>query len=113
MDNNNGSGANGNKVQIWACDGFAPAQNWTVNTNGTITIDGGCLDITGANNNGTRWSCGPATADPTSNGKRQNGASRQPRLRQMPRCPQRNTTNGTQLQIWSCSGANNQKWTIL
>ena len=61
MDNNNGSGANGNKVQIWACDGYAPAQNWTVNTNGTITIDGGCLDITGAKySNGTLvelWTC--------------------------------------------------------
>ena len=61
MDNNNGSGANGNKVQVWACDGYAPAQNWTVNTNGTITIDGGCLDITGANyTNGTLvelWTC--------------------------------------------------------
>src|SRR6516164_6336673 len=41
LDNNNGSGANGNKVQVWQCDGFAPAQNWTVNSNGTLTIDGG------------------------------------------------------------------------
>ena len=36
VDNNNGSGANGNKVQIWDCDGYAPAQNWTVNSNGTL-----------------------------------------------------------------------------
>lgn len=26
--------------------------------------------------------------------------------------PNSSTTNGTQPQIWSCSGANNQKWTI-
>ena len=61
VDNNNGSGANGNKVQMWDCDGYAPAQNWTVNSNGTLTIDGGCMDITGANfNNGTLvelWTC--------------------------------------------------------
>jgi formylmethanofuran dehydrogenase subunit C len=60
-DNNNGSGANGNKVQIWDCDGNTGAQNWTVNGNGTLTIDGGCMDITGANfSNGTLielWTC--------------------------------------------------------
>jgi hypothetical protein len=75
MDDNNGSGANGTKVQIWACDGYAPAQNWTVNTNGTITIDGGCLDITGANgNNGTPvelWACNGGTNQQR---KAQNGA---------------------------------------
>ena len=49
VDNNNGSGTNGNKVQIWDCDGNTAAQNWTVNSNGTLTIDGGCMDITGAN----------------------------------------------------------------
>ena len=60
-DNNNGSGTNGNKVQIWTCDGNTAAQNWTVNSNGTLTIDGGCMDITGANySNGTLiewWTC--------------------------------------------------------
>ena len=56
VDNNNGSTANGNKVQMWACDGYAPAQNWTLNSNGSISINGtsSCIDITGANyNNGT------------------------------------------------------------
>ncbi len=113
MDNNNGSGANGNKVQIWACDGFAPAQNWTVNSNGTITIDGGCLDITGANfSNGTKvelWACNGGTNQQwtASNGALVNPASG--------KClddPNGSTTNGTQLQIWSCSGASNQKWTV-
>jgi non-reducing end alpha-L-arabinofuranosidase len=50
LDNNNDSGADGNT-----------AQNWTVNANGTITIDGGGLDITGAKYfNGTLvelWTC--------------------------------------------------------
>ena len=61
VDNNNGSGTAGNKVQIWDCDGNTAAQNWTVNSNGTLTIDGGCMDITNANySNGTLiewWSC--------------------------------------------------------
>ena len=113
MDNNNGSGANGNKVQIWACDGFAPAQNWTVNSNGTITIDGGCLDITGANfNNGTLvelWTCnGGSNQQWTA----QNGALVNPASGKCLDDPNGSTTNGTQLQIWSCSGASNQKWTV-
>jgi non-reducing end alpha-L-arabinofuranosidase len=113
MDNNNGSGANGNKVQIWACDGFAPAQNWTVNSNGTITIDGGCLDITGANfNNGTLvelWTCNGGS---NQQWRSQNGALVNPASGKCLDDPNGSTTNGTQLQIWSCSGANNQKWSI-
>jgi hypothetical protein len=113
MDNNNGSGANGNKVQIWACDGFAPAQNWTVNANGTITIDGGCLDITGANNNnGTLvelWTCNGGA---NQQWQAQNGALVNPTSGKCLDDPNSSTTNGTQLQIWACSGAANQKWTI-
>jgi len=113
MDNNNGSGANGNKVQIWTCDGYAPAQNWTVNANGTITIDGGCLDITGANyTNGTLaelWTCnGGANQQWTAS----NGALVNPTSGKCLDDPNSSTTNGTQLQIWSCSGAANQKWTL-
>jgi len=113
MDNNNGSGANGNKVQIWACDGFAPAQNWTVNANGTITIDGGCLDITGANfSNGTPvelWACnGGSNQQWTAS----NGALVNPASGKCLDDPNGSTTNGTQLQIWSCSGASNQKWAV-
>jgi hypothetical protein len=113
MDNNNASGANGNKVQIWACDGNAAAQNWTVNSNGTLTIDGGCLDITGANfNNGTHlelWTCnGGSNQQWTA----QNGALVNPASGKCLDLPNGTTTNGTFLQIWSCSGASNQKWSI-
>ena len=113
VDNNNGSGANGNKVQIWACDGFAPAQNWTVNANGTLTIDGGCLDITGANSaNGTLvelWACNGGA---NQQWQAQNGALVNPASGKCLDDPNGSTTNGTQLQIWSCSGASNQKWTL-
>jgi hypothetical protein len=111
VDNTNSSGANGNKVQIWDCDGLASAQNWTVNANGTVTIDGGCLDITGANfNNGTLvelWTCNGGTNQQwqASNGQVVNPASG--------KClddPNSNTTNGTQLILWSCNGGANQKW---
>jgi len=111
MDDNNGSGANGTKVQIWDCDGFAAAQNWTVNTNGTLTIDGGCLDITGANySNGTLielWTCnGGANQQWTaSNGQLVNPTSG--------KClddPGSSTANGIQLELWTCNGGSNQQW---
>jgi non-reducing end alpha-L-arabinofuranosidase len=113
VDNNNASATNGNKVQMWDCDSNTAAQNWTVNSNGTLTIDGGCMDITGANYaNSTPvewWSCnGGANQQWTaSNGELVNPASG--------KClddPASNTTNGTQLILYSCSGGANQKWTL-
>jgi hypothetical protein len=111
VDNNNGSGANGNKVQMWDCDGNVAAQNWTVNSNGTLTIDGGCMDITGASNsNGTliEWfSCngGANQQWQATGGQLVNPASG--------KClddPNSNTANGTQLILWSCNGGSNQQW---
>ncbi len=112
-DNNNGSGANGNKVQIWDCDGNTAAQNWTVNSNGTLTIDGGCMDITGANfSNGTLidlWTCNGGSNQQwqATNGTLVNPASG--------KClddPGSNTTNGTQLILWTCNGGSNQQWRL-
>ena len=81
-------------------------------SNGTLQIDGQCLDITGANTATAPWSRpGPATAAPTSNGRPERGTG-QPGLRQMPRRPDSNTANGTQLDIWSCNGGTNQQWRL-
>jgi hypothetical protein len=111
VDDNNGSGANGTKVQIWDCNGNAAAQNWTVNSNGTLTIAGGCLDITGANfSNGTLlelWTCNGGSNQQwqATNGQLVNPASG--------KClddPNSNTANGTQLILWTCNGGANQQW---
>jgi non-reducing end alpha-L-arabinofuranosidase len=111
VDNNNGSSANGNKIQMWDCDGYAPAQNWTVNSNGSLSIDGACMDITGANyNNGTLiqlYSCwgGANQQWQAVNGQLVNPASG--------KClddPNFNTANGTQLILWTCNGGSNQQW---
>src|ERR1022692_3190025 len=113
VDNNNGSGANGNKGQILDCDGNASAQNWTVNSNGTLTIDGGCMDITGANySNGTLielWTCNGGSNQQwqATNGTLVNPASG--------KClddPGSNVTNGTQLILWTCNGGSNQQWRL-
>jgi non-reducing end alpha-L-arabinofuranosidase len=113
VDSNNASGTAGNKVQMWACDGNTGAQNWTVNSNGTLTIDGGCMDITGAKyTNGTLielWTCngGANQQWKASNGEIVNPASGM--------ClddPASNTADGTQLILYACNGGSNQKWTL-
>ena len=113
VDNNNGSGTGGNKVQIWTCDGNAAAQNWTVNSNGTLTIDGGCMDITGANySNGTLiewWTCNGGA---NQQWEAENGELVNPTSGKCLAAPASNTTNGTQLILYTCNGGNNQKWTL-
>jgi hypothetical protein len=113
VDNNNASGTDGTKVQMWDCDGNTGAQNWTVNSNGTLTLDGGCMDITGANyTNGTLiewWTCngGANQQWEASSGELVNPTSGL--------ClddPASNTTNGTQLILYTCHGSSNQKWTL-
>ncbi len=113
VDDNNGSGTNGTKVQIWDCDGNTSAQNWTVNSNGTLTIAGGCMDITGAKyTNGTLielWTCnGGANQQWTAS----NGEIVNPHSGMCLDDPSSNTTNGTQLVLWTCNGGTNQKWTL-
>ena len=113
VDNNNGSGTAGNKVQIWDCDGNTAAQNWTVNSNGTLTIDGGCMDITNANySNGTLiewWSCnGGANQQWQASG----GALVNPASGKCLDDPASNTTNGTQLILYTCNGGANQRWQL-
>ena len=113
VDDNNGSGTNGTKVQIWDCDGNTSAQNWTVNSNGTLTIAGGCMDITGAKyTNGTLielWTCnGGANQQWTAS----NGEIVNPHSGMCLDDPASNTTNGTQLILYTCNGGNNQKWTV-
>ena len=113
VDNNNASGTDGNKVQMWDCDTNTGAQDWTVGSNGTITIDGGCLDITGANySNGTLiewWTCngGANQQWEAENGQLVNPASG--------KClddPAFNETNGTQLILYTCNGGSNQQWQL-
>jgi hypothetical protein len=113
VDNNNASSTPGNKVQMWACDGNAGAQNWTVNSNGTLTIDGGCLDITGAkyvNNTLIElWTCNGGA---NQQWEASNGEIVNPHSGMCLDDPASNTANGTQLILFTCNGGANQKWTL-
>jgi len=114
MDNNNAAATNGNKVQMWNCDGNTGAQNWTAATNGTVTIDGGCLDITGAKyTNGTLiewWTCnGGANQQWKAEG---NNELVNPTSGMCLDDPAFNTAEGTQLILYTCNGGTNQQWSL-
>jgi hypothetical protein len=112
VDDNGDSSANGTHVQMYDCNGSA-AQNWTIETDGTIRINGSCMDITGAGTaNGTLvelWTCNGGANQQwlPVNGMLVNPVSG--------RCLDDtgfNTANGTQLEIWDCNGGSNQQWAI-
>ena len=106
VDNNNASGTNGNKVQMWACDGNTAAQNWTVNSNGTLTIDGGCMDITGAKyTDGTLiewWTCNGGA---NQQWEAESGELVNPTSGMCLDDPASNTTEGTQLILYPATAA--------
>lgn len=106
------SSANGTAVQLYDCNGTA-AQQWTVETDGTVRALGKCLDVTGSSTaNGTRlqlWDCTGAA-----NQKWTVSAARDLVGQQSGKCADvtgNTSANGTPVQIWSCTGTANQKWT--
>jgi len=108
-----GSSTPGTKVEMWDCNGNATSQEWTMESNGTVGINGQCLDITGAGTaNGTlveEWTCnGGANQQWVAvNGELVNPASGS--------ClddPGFTTTEGTQLDLWTCNGGSNQQWSV-
>jgi non-reducing end alpha-L-arabinofuranosidase len=113
VDNNAGSATPGNKVQMWTCDGSPAAQNWTVESNGTLQIDGGCMDITGASYaNGTLvewWTCNGGA---NQQWQAENGQLVNPHSGKCLDDPAGNTAEGTQLDLWTCNGGINQQWSL-
>jgi subtilase family serine protease len=110
LDDFAASNANGTKVDLYSCNGTG-AQQWTVESNGTLQTNGKCLDITGAStSNGALielWDCNGGGNQVWNfvNGTLVNPVSG--------RClddPGFSTTDGTQLDLWDCNGGINQKW---
>lgn len=121
LDDTGNSSNNGNKIQIWACDG-GPGQNWTFYPDtdpgdanlGELTIHGKCLDIVNRGTaNGSRlqlWSCTGGT------NQQWYIAGQAGELISLSanKCiddPYHSTTNGTQLDIWNCNDEPWQAWT--
>ena len=117
LDDTGNSSANGNKVQIWTCNGGA-AQNWTYAEDGTLRIHGKCLDAAGYGTKaGTKlqlWSCTNRTNQmwtPAYLGQLTGKGSGL--------CvsdPGDNVRNGTQVELGDCpgvaTGESGAKWTL-
>ncbi|WP_145902899.1 ricin-type beta-trefoil lectin domain protein [Kitasatospora viridis] len=112
LDDNAGSTANGNKIQVWDCNNSNP-QTITYGADNTLHVMGKCVDVqAGGTANGTpvqlyqcnntgsqQWVPGPFPGD-----------LKNP---QSGRClgdPSSSQTQGTQLILWDCEGGNEQQW---
>jgi hypothetical protein len=113
VDDTNNASANDNKIQIWACLGDA-AQNWAVDADSTIRINGDCLatDADGISN-GTKVVLYTCTGDTNQEWvEKSNGTLVNVRSSTCLDDPNATTTNGTQLQIWDCDGDIQQQWNL-
>jgi mannan endo-1,4-beta-mannosidase len=112
LDDRSASTADLNPIQVYTCNG-TNAQQWTVESNGTLQVLGECLDVDGAGTaNGTTvdlYSCNGTGAQdwvPQSDGALLNPNSG--------KCLDDTGWggSGTQVQIWDCTGGANQAWTL-
>jgi hypothetical protein len=113
LDDTGNKSTNGNKIQIWACNGGA-GQNWTYAQDGTLRINGKCLDAAG---NGTKvgtklqlWSCLNHTNQMWTAAYAAELAGAQSGL-----CladPAASTKNGTQVELGQCQKGTSVEWTL-
>jgi hypothetical protein len=112
MDDRNASTADYNPIQVYTCDN-TNAQQWTVESNGTLQTLGMCMDVNGGDTtNGTvvdLYSCNGTGAQDWVT--QPSGDLVNP---QSGKCLEDNGNggSGTQLVISDCTGAADQKWTL-
>jgi len=112
LDDRSASTANFNPIQVYTCNG-TDAQDWTVASGNTLQVLGKCLDVDAAGTaNGTTvdlYTCngtGAQVWEPQSDGALLNPESG--------KCLDDTGYGGagTQAQIWSCTGNDNQSWAL-
>ena len=112
VDDAGDSSANDTPVVIGDCNGSA-GQDWSIETGGTIQINGKCMDIYRDEKSNKApvelWTCngGANQQWQPSNGTLVNPVSG--------KClddPRFNTTDGTQLEIYTSNGGANQQWKL-
>jgi len=112
LDDRSASTADFNPIQVYTCNGTT-AQQWTVESNGSLEVLGMCLDVDAAGTaNGTLvdlYTCNGTAAQvwqPQSNGELLNPNSG--------KCLDDTGFggSGTQVQIWACADSSNQTWNL-
>jgi gluconolactonase len=110
VDVTNGSSANGTRVQLWTCNG-GTAQQWSVRDDGSVAALGKCLTAAGTANGAAAQisDCTGSTAQrwTADAGRLVNAGSQKCLDATGP-----SSTDGTKLQIWSCSTGTNQQWSL-
>jgi serine protease len=110
LDDSGGKTTNGNKIDVWTCNGTG-AQQWLTNSNGTLSVFGSCLSdrsYTGASTKLVLWSCIGNKNEQwrhLSNGEyvlATNGLCLTD--------PSGSTVNGTQVEIRACHDYADQRW---
>jgi hypothetical protein len=103
---------NGTNVVMWQCDG-TNEQNWTVKKDGTIRINGKCLDVLlGGKASKTPVDLATCTGNSEEQWQALNGTLVNPRSAKCLDDPRFNTANGTPLETYTCNGGANQQWQI-
>lgn len=117
LDNNARKTVDKNKIQLWGCN-QSVAQQWKVNSNGTITnANGKCLDVAGAGTtkktivwlyhcNGTvaqKWKVDSKTHTIHYNNPKAHNLCLDDKYAE--------TANGTQIWVYTCNGTAAQQWT--
>jgi hypothetical protein len=104
-------GQTGVPIQIWDCGPVTDWKRWAFYSDGTIRSQGHCMTVAGGSGNGT-----PIEVMPCNGGSSQrfnlNNAHDLVNVA-ADKCvdvKDKQTANGTKLQLWSCGGTSNQKW---
>jgi len=111
LDDNGARTTNGNKIDIWKCNNTG-AQNWTLGSNGTLSVLGGCLSdkhYTGAGTKLVFWSCIGHR-----NEQWRHRANGEYVLATNGLCltdPSGSAKDGTQVEIRACHDFVDQRWT--
>jgi DNA-binding beta-propeller fold protein YncE len=106
------SAANDTPVVISDCDG-SPGQNWTVQPDGTIQLNGKCLDVYRQEKTSKArvelWTC---TGHANQQWQPSDGTLINPASGKCLDDPGYRTASGTQLDIYACNGGLNQQWKV-
>jgi hypothetical protein len=110
LDNSGAVTTNGNKVDIWTCNGTV-AQLWTF-SGGALSVQGKCLDDPSQGGNGAKltiWTCNGHKAQTWTH--RTNGEYVLKLNGQCLTDPSGSSVNGTQVEVRACKDFADQKWT--
>jgi hypothetical protein len=114
LDNLRGFTTDGNKVDIWSCNGGSGSQLWTVAADGTIRIQGKCLNNSNsgtANHNPVDlWTCNGHDAEQWL--AQSDGSLLNPETGKCLDDTNGTTTNGIQIGVYTCIESAGQKWTL-